>query len=70
LVDLLCFLSFIDYLNHVRILEAQKLLNETGMNITMVSEKVGFESSSHFGRVFKAISGISPTQYRKLRVTG
>jgi len=63
-------LSFIDYLNHVRILEAQKLLNETGMNITMVSEKVGFESSSHFGRVFKAISGISPTQYRKLRVTG
>ena len=45
--------SYVDYLNNVRIKEAQKLLTRTDMNITSISEKVGYKSSTHFGRIFK-----------------
>ena len=54
-----------EYLNSVRIKEGQKLLRETKLNITEISSKVGFESSTHFGRVFKSITQQSPLKYRK-----
>ena len=57
--------SYVDYLNNVRIKEAQKLLTRTDMNITSISEKVGYKSSTHFGRIFKKITGISPTSFKK-----
>lgn len=61
--------SFVEYLNSVRIKEAQKLLRETSSNITEVAEKVGYDSISHFGRVFKDIAGVSPLKYRKSFLT-
>ncbi len=57
--------SFIEYLNLVRIKEAKKLLNTTNLYITEVSEEVGFNTLSHFGRVFKKYNDISPSKYRK-----
>lgn len=57
--------SFIEYLNSVRTKEACKLLTETKFNITEISEKVGYESITHFGRTFKTILGISPREYRR-----
>jgi AraC-like DNA-binding protein len=58
--------SFVEYLNHVRIKEAQRLLRETELKILHVSEQVGFESIAHFGRVFKHTAGLSPTRYRRV----
>lgn len=58
-------MSFVDYINNVRIMEAKKLLTSTDESIISISENVGFKSNTHFGRVFKAITGISPLQYRK-----
>lgn len=57
--------SFVEYLNSIRIKEAQKLLKETTLTITEITEKVGYESLTHFGRVFKSITGLSPMKYRK-----
>jgi YesN/AraC family two-component response regulator len=57
--------TVIEYVNHLRIKEAQKLLKTTRYSVTGITEKVGFESSTHFGRIFKALSGLSPLQYRK-----
>ena len=57
--------SFVEYLNSIRIKEAQKLLKNTQLNITEIAAKVGYESLTHFGRVFKTITGLSPMQYRK-----
>lgn len=57
--------NFIEYLNSVRTREAQKLLKETRLSVTEISEKVGFENLTHFGRVFKKITGVSPSTYRK-----
>jgi len=58
--------TFIDYLNNLRIKEAQRLLCETDSKISEISEKVGYESMTHFGRVFKSITGISPLKYRNI----
>lgn len=58
-------ISFVDYINSVRIMEAKKLLNSSDESIIYVSESVGFKSNTHFGRVFKKITGLSPIQYRK-----
>ncbi|MFH5184928.1 helix-turn-helix domain-containing protein [Paenibacillus sp. TAB 01] len=57
--------SVIEYVNTLRVQEAQKLLKNTRISVTDITEKVGFESSTHFGRIFKAICGMSPLQYRK-----
>ncbi|WP_135549889.1 helix-turn-helix transcriptional regulator [Paenibacillus cymbidii] len=57
--------TFSEYVNHLRIVEAQRLLRETGDNVIRVAERVGFDSIAHFGRVFKQIVGASPLQYRK-----
>lgn len=62
--------TFIEYLNVARIKEAQRLLIESDLNITQISEQVGFDSSTHFGRVFKAIAQLSPLKYRKMHISG
>ncbi len=57
--------TFIEYLNGIRIKESQKLLRESNLNITEIAIKVGFTSSTHYGRVFKYITGVSPLTYKK-----
>ncbi len=57
--------TLIEYLNSIRTKQAQKMLRTTALNVTSISENVGFDSITHFGRVFKTITGSSPLQYRK-----
>ncbi|WP_426452540.1 helix-turn-helix domain-containing protein [Paenibacillus sp. S-38] len=59
--------GFTEYLNLTRIKEAERLLRETDWSITRVSEHCGFENFSHFGKMFKKLSGLSPRAYRKLK---
>jgi|DewCreStandDraft_1066081.scaffolds.fasta_scaffold00231_10 AraC-like DNA-binding protein len=58
--------SYIEYVNSVRVKEAQRRLRETKHKVIRISEEVGFESVAHFGRVFKQISGLSPMEYRRM----
>lgn len=58
--------TFIEYLNSVRIKEAQRLLCESKSKVVDIAEKVGFGSIAHFGRVFKEVTGTSPLHYRKI----
>ncbi len=60
-------LPFIDYLNSVRIKEAQSLLQNTDLSIFETGERVGFRNATHFGRVFKKITGVSPLAYKKTK---
>lgn len=57
--------SFIEYLNSIRTKEAQRLIRDTSQSISHIAASVGFDSLTHFGRVFKSITGLSPSQYRK-----
>ena len=45
-------LSFVAYLNKIRILHAQRLFVESDKTITAISAEVGFGSLTHFERVF------------------
>lgn len=58
-------LSPIDYLIDCRINQAKKLLSETGLSITAVARSSGYEDNLYFSRVFKKITGCTPTDYRK-----
>lgn len=57
--------TFCDYLIQLRVLEAKKLLTQTGLSMTDIAQSVGFDSSTHFGRTFKKASGVTPSDYRK-----
>ncbi|MDQ0059046.1 helix-turn-helix domain-containing protein [Paenibacillus harenae] len=59
--------GFTQYINVTRVKEAEYLLRETDWSVTQVSEQCGFENFSHFGKVFKKLSGLSPRAYRKLQ---
>lgn len=59
--------SFTEFINSVRIKEAQTLLRDRDSKIINVAEEVGFGSISHFCRVFKEVTGTSPLQYRKTK---
>jgi AraC-like DNA-binding protein len=58
--------TFIEYLNTIRVREAQRLLRETKTKVIDISEQSGFESIAHFGRVYKQLTKQSPLQYRKI----
>lgn len=57
--------SLVEYINGVRIKEAQRLLLKTDMKISEIADAVGFKSVTHFGRAFKSIVKASPLGYRK-----
>lgn len=59
--------TFTEYLNFVRVCNAEKLLTETTKNIMEVSLDVGFTSVSYFNRTFKKIRNCTPTNYRKIK---
>lgn len=58
-------LNFTDYLSRVRVEKAKNLLLNPNMRISEVAFAAGFQSLSHFNRVFRKIAGESPTNYRK-----
>jgi AraC family transcriptional regulator, melibiose operon regulatory protein len=56
--------NFTDYLNYIRVTEAEKLLLTTSMNITEVALSTGFTNSSYFIKQFRHYKGISPKQFK------
>lgn len=58
--------SFVEYLNNIRIREAQRLLRETKLKVIHIAEQSGFDSVAHFGRVFKQVTSQTPLECRKM----
>ncbi len=57
-------LNFTDYVSRVRIEKAKNLLLNPNLRVSEIAFEVGFQSLTHFNRVFKNIVGESPTEYR------
>jgi AraC-like DNA-binding protein/ligand-binding sensor protein len=57
-------INFTDYLSRVRIEKAKNLLLNPNLRVSEIAYEVGFQSLTHFNRVFKKIIGQSPTRYR------
>jgi len=58
-------INFTDYLSRVRIEKSKNLLLNPNLRISEIAFEVGFQSLTHFNRVFKRILGQSPTEYRE-----
>jgi AraC-like DNA-binding protein len=48
----------------VRIEKARTLLLNPNLRISEIAYEVGFQSLTHFNRVFKKLLGQSPTEFR------
>jgi AraC-like DNA-binding protein/ligand-binding sensor protein len=57
-------LTFTDYLARVRVEKAKTLLLDPNRRVSEIAYDIGFQSLTHFNRVFKAITGQSPSGYR------
>jgi AraC-like DNA-binding protein len=57
-------LNFVEYVARARFNSACDLLRNANLRISEIAFAVGFQSLSQFNRVFKRLSGKSPTQYR------
>ena len=57
-------ITFLRYLNEVRISHAGRLLMNTDMSISEVMNKIGFTNQTIFNRLFKEIYGLTPRQAR------
>lgn len=57
--------KFIDFITSVRIDESKKLLSSSNLSIKEISNKVGYNSSTHFSKQFIKCEGITPSQFIK-----
>lgn len=57
-------LHFTEYVSRVRIERAKNLLLNPNLRISEIAYEVGFQSLTHFNRVFKQVAGQSPTGFR------
>jgi len=58
-------MPFGEYVNRCRVAHAQRLLAGSTRRVAEVSYACGFESVPHFNRVFRRVTGMSPTRYRR-----
>ncbi len=57
-------INFTDYLSRVRVEKAKNLLLNPNLRVSEIAFEVGFQSLTHFNRVFKKIVGQSPSEFR------
>ena len=62
-------ISFTDYVSRVRIEKSKNLLLNPNLRVSEIAYEIGFQSLTHFNRVFKRVIGQSPTEYRAQLVT-
>ena len=57
-------MTFTDFVNQYRITQAKTLLTK-GLTVSEACYEVGFESLSHFNKLFKKLAGENPSVFRK-----
>lgn len=56
--------TFIDYLTRLRINKAKDLIGREELSLKEVCYEVGYNDPNYFSRVFKKVTGITPSEYR------
>ena len=58
--------NFVDYLTELRINKTKELLAGEDLSIQDVAEMVGYQDLKYFSKLFKKVTGVSPSDYKKL----
>ena len=58
-------LNYHDYLMHLRVDSAKRLLSTTDLSILQITEMTGFQNYRGFSQVFKRLEKITPSKYRE-----
>jgi AraC-like DNA-binding protein len=58
-------ITFVDYLNDIRIGHASRLLIDTTSPIAEIAQECGFTSLTNFNRIFKKRKGLVPKDFRE-----
>lgn len=56
--------NFTEYVSRLRIEKAGEMLANPNLRISEIAYEVGFQSLTHFNRVFRKVTGESPTDFR------
>jgi AraC-like DNA-binding protein len=62
--------NFVEYIAWTRFEKACDLLRNSNLRISEIAFAVGFQSLSQFNRVFRKLSGQSPTEFRSEHLRG
>ena len=57
--------TFTRFVNEIRVLHTCKMLTEQSDSISNIALGSGFNNFSHFNRIFRDVTGKSPSEYRK-----
>jgi two-component system response regulator YesN len=60
--------NFVDYLTELRIDKAKEFLKDTTISIKEVCYKIGYSDPNYFSKIFKKVTGMTPTEFRTSRV--
>ena len=56
--------TYRQYLNMLRMIEAQRLLKESEFSVSEIAFHVGYSNTTHFNRIFKEFAKTTPTHFR------
>lgn len=57
--------TILEYAMKQKIKEAKRMIREKNMNFTQISDKLAFDNPHYFSRVFKRVTNMTPTDYKK-----
>jgi two-component system response regulator YesN len=57
--------NFVDYLTNLRIRKAKELLKNSSLSVKEVSYKVGYSDPNYFSKIFKKVTGVTPTEFKE-----
>lgn len=60
-------MSIIEYINERRVTEAKLMLMDADLPVSSVAQSVGFSDQMYFSRVFKRLTGKTPSEFRKIK---
>ena len=60
--------GFNEYKLELKVTRAKELLQGTDLNINQISDRIGYMNVESFIRIFKRITGYTPTSYRNKKI--
>ncbi|QGG57778.1 helix-turn-helix domain-containing protein [Paenibacillus sp. B01] len=58
--------TYLEYVTRQRLERAKELLLQTPAKVASIASEVGYEDAKYFNKLFKADTGLTPTEYRQL----